>query len=466
VNVLFVASDHVGTSMAGPGIRAFRFAQELSKRFDVTLCVPYETDLDPGPVDLVVENPYDSRAMTRLTTQFDGVVAQRLPVPTLRALARSRTRTVYDLYAPLTIENLAFDAGRTLGRSESAYFRLNTLTQEAVLLYGDAFICASDQQRDLWLGALLTLGRVDHRGYAADPTFRSLIDVVPFGIEPEPPVRGRAMRGVVPGIDDTSRILLWPGGIWNWFDPLTVIRAVATLRKSRDDVWLVFLGIRHPNPGVPAMAMTQRALDLVDELGLEGRGVHFNSGWVPYNERGAWLLEADLGVSAHLDELETRFAYRTRLLDCFWAGLPVIATEGDSLGNLIADRGLGRVVAPLDVAGWTDAVTSLLDADDERRSIQQRLALVRAELAWPKITETLVRLLESPADRSATRTLDGTLASYGARRAEYAVASRGLGGAVQRAAAIVGEQVARRTVRRRSAPEASVRSSDTLDADE
>jgi glycosyltransferase involved in cell wall biosynthesis len=259
---------------------------------------------------------------------------------------------------------------------------------------------------------------------------------------------------------------LWPGGIWNWFDPLTVIRAVAELRKSRDDdVWLVFLGIRHPNPGVPAMAMTQRALDLADELGLVGRGVHFNSGWVPYNERGAWLLEADLGVSAHLDELETRFAYRTRLLDCFWAGLPVVTTEGDSLGNLIADRGLGRVVAPLDVAGWTGALTSLLDDADERRSIQQRLGSVRAELAWPKITETLVHLVESPAHRPS-RTLDGTLASYGARRFEYALASRGLGGAARRAATILGEQITRRAMRRRTSPDAPVRSGGTPDADE
>jgi len=460
VKVLVVASDHVGTSMAGPGIRSFRFAQELSRRFDVTLCVPYETDIDPHRVKLLVANPYDARAMTRLTTQFDGVVAQRLPVPTLRALARSRTRTVYDLYAPLTIENLAFDAGRTLGRTESAYFRLNTLVQEAVLRYGDAFICASEQQRDLWLGALLALGRVDHTGYAADPAFRSLIDVVPFGIEPDAPVRGSAMRGVVPGIDQSSRILLWPGGIWNWFDPLTVIRAVAELRKSRGDTWLVFLGIRHPNPGVPAMAMTQRALDLADELGLTGRGVHFNSGWVPYAERGAWLLEADLGVSAHLDELETRFAYRTRLLDCFWAGLPVVTTEGDALGDLVADRGLGRVVAPLDVAGWTKALAALLDDANERELIQERLAAVRAELAWPKITETLVHLLEAPAGRSPS-TRDGTLASYGARRVEYALASRGLGGAARRAAAILGDHV-----RRRSSPEASVRSSGTPDADE
>jgi len=465
MKVLVVASDHVGSSMAGPGIRAYRLAQELSTRFDVTLCVPYETDLEVGPVDLLVENPYDARAMTRLTTQFDAVVAQRLPVPTLRALARSRTRTVYDLYAPLAIENLAFDRGRLPGRAEKAYFALNTLTQEAVLRYGDAFICASEQQRDLWLGALFALGRIDHRAYAEDPTLRTLIEVVPFGIEPEPPKAGRAMRGVVPGVDGESRILLWPGGIWNWFDPLTVLRAVAELRRSREDLWLVFLGIRHPNPGVPAMAMTRRALDLSDELGLTGRGVHFNEGWVPYEERGAWLLEADLGVSAHFDELETRFAYRTRLLDCFWAGLPVVTTDGDALARLVAAHGLGRVVAPGDVAGWAEALSALVDDEEALQQAQAQLAALRAELAWPRVVEPLVSLLEQDGDRPRRR-LDPTLVSYGARRIEYALVSRGLAGTARRAAAIVVERLPGRRPRRSGRHELRVPSRGRSEADD
>ena len=58
--------------------------------------------------------------------------------------------------------------------------------------------------------------------------------------------------------------------------------------------------------------------------------VFFNDGWVPYAERGAWLAEADIGVSAHFDDIETRFAFRTRLLDYLWAGLPIVTTRAMS----------------------------------------------------------------------------------------------------------------------------------------
>ena len=106
----------------------------------------------------------------------------------------------------------------------------------------------------------------------------------------------------------------------NWLDPLTPIRAVAELAKQREDIRLVFLGVRHPSPRIPEMAMAQAAVD-PRQLRVDSK-VHFNYDWVPYAERARFLLDADLGVSAHFDTVETRFAFRTRLLDYFWVHLP------------------------------------------------------------------------------------------------------------------------------------------------
>ncbi|MBA2385066.1 MAG: glycosyltransferase family 4 protein, partial [Actinobacteria bacterium] len=348
---LVVSNDHVGTAMAGPGIRAHRFAVELARDFDVTLVVPFQTDLAEERVEMVHDNPWDPARMSALVRGYDLVVAQRLPVPTMRTLANTQTRTIYDLYAPLTLEQLALDAREVPTSYRGVMARLNNLTQEVALATGDAFVCASEQQRDFWLGALTSAGRLDHELYERDPSLRTLIDVVPFGLDPEPPEAGPALRGVVPGIGADDRILLWPGGIWNWFDPLTVIQAVHQLSLRRDDVRLYFLGVKHPNPEVPDMSMAADAVALADELGLRDRVVFFNFGWVPYAERGRYLLDANLAVSAHFDDVETRFAFRTRLLDCLWAGLPLVTTRGDTLGDLIVDAGGGRAVGFGDVAG-------------------------------------------------------------------------------------------------------------------
>jgi glycosyltransferase involved in cell wall biosynthesis len=446
--ILVVSNDHVGSRMAGPGIRYLNFARELGREHDVTLVVPFETDLESSGFELVVADVWDPRAMEALATSADCVVAQRLPVPTMRKLARTRTRRIYDLYAPLHIENLALDAQQGDERQPAEALELNRLTQEVALRTGDAFVCASETQRDLWLGALLQAGRVDHERFVGDPTLRDLIDVVPFGIDSEPPRVGEpVLKGVLPGIGEHDRVLLWPGGIWNWFDPLTVIDAVAELSRTRDDVRLVFLGLRHPNRFVPEMQMASRAIARADELGVRDRVVFFNEGWVPYEERGAYLVEADLGVSAHFDDLESRFAFRTRLLDCFWAELPVVTTRGDVLGDLVEQRGLGRTVPPRDVHAWVASLESLLYDRDAYGRTRAAIASVRDEFLWPRVVEPLRRQVRGAGVPVPRRRTAPTAGTWAVSRVRHAVADRGALGAMRRLG-----QLALRSVRRRSVP--------------
>jgi len=433
LRVLVVANDHVGSRMAGPGIRSWRFADELARRFDVTLVVPYETDLASDDFAIRVENPSATREMIALARGFDVVVAQRLTVPAMRTLAGAGVRIIYDLYAPVAIENLAFDTLEERSRPRELHYRLNALEQTVALATGSAFVCASEKQRDLWLGALLASGRIDHETYGRDPSLRNLIDVVPFGLDPQPPVRSRpALRGVVPGIGEDDRILLWGGGIWNWFDPLTVIRAVDHVRRDRDNVRLYFLGTQHPNPQIAEMKMTGRAVALADELGLRDRHVFFNFGWVPYEQLGAYLLEADLGVAAHFDDLETRFAFRTRLVDCIWAGLPIVTTRGDALSELVEARGLGRSVDAGDVDGYAAALEELLAERELREKLAPAFEEMRAELAWPRAVEPLARLVAG-RDEVAAAATGGALARWTLTRLEYAVRNRGPAGAARRA---------------------------------
>jgi glycosyltransferase involved in cell wall biosynthesis len=431
--VLVISSDHVGSSMAGPGIRYLWFARELARRgHEVRLVVPFPTDLVEEPFEVVVDNPWHSRRMTKLGAAHDAVVTQRLPVPAVLALARSRTQVVYDFYSPLTIENAAFAQADAQTTAEG---RLNQLTLKVALENGDAFACASERQRDLWLGALAGAGRIDPESYRRDPGFRSLVDVVPFGVDPAPPVSQRpVLKGVIPGIGVDDKVVLWGGGIWNWLDPLTVIRAIH--RLDRPEVKLFVLGTTRPNPGVPTMAMQGRAMALAEKLDLLGKAVFFNDGWVPYEERGAYLLEADVGVSAHLDELEARFAYRTRLLDCIWAGLPIVTTGGDSLAELVGRHGLGAVVGPEDVAGYATAIGQLLDRG--REPFAPAFAAVRDELAWPRSVERLERLLLMPkASPRGTKARVRDRTSYVFLRAQVGFGTHGVRGAGRRLGASV-----------------------------
>ena len=221
--------------------------------------------------------------------------------------------------------------------------------------------------------------------------------MAPFGLPDQPPEHRRAvLRGVVPGIGQTDDVIVWAGGIYDWFDPLTLIRAVARLAKKRPSVRLYFMGLRHPNPDVPPMQMAIDARALADELGVSGKYVFFNEGWVDYSERQNFLLEANLGVTVHFDSAETRFSFRTRALDYLWAGLPIVATAGDAFAELIEREGLGLTVPAEDPQALEEALARLLGDWELAESCRARVGEVRDRFRWSVVLDPLVAYCRHP----------------------------------------------------------------------
>lgn len=373
--------------MAGPAIRALELARVLGAHCEVTLAAPGTSDVGDAPVTLLRAGLPDFGILLDALRRHDVVVAQQLPPQLLRYVARMPLRFVADLYNPQMIEVL--EAGVRHAGSPRRTSKL-MLGQCAV---ADFVICASEKQRDLWLGGMALAGLIDLERYRGDPTFRSFVDVVPFGLPSQPPRHGTSvLKGVWPGIEPGDQVMLWAGGIWRWLDPLTPIRALERLRAQGRRIHLVFLGTARPalDPDtVPTSAAT--AIAYARERGLEGSSVHFNPGWLPYAERAPYLLEADLGVCAHHDHLEARFSFRTRVLDHFWAGLPSVLTGGDAIGELVDRRGLGRVVAPGDVEGFTTECAALLDDSVAYRETAERVRAIAPAFRWDAAAEPLVR---------------------------------------------------------------------------
>ncbi len=337
--VLVVSPEPVGEVMAGPAIRAYELARALAAHCDVTLAAPAPSDLPhPSDMALLAAGVADYDALAAAAEEHDVAVVQRLPGQLLRRLARSSVRIVFDLYNPLPIEVLEAAGAEPLAQARRAQ-RITTLGVLAGLAAADYVICASERQRDFWLGGMAFRGLLDPSRYRRDPSGRSLIDVVPFGV-PDEPSPAPPASPPWPGVGSDDHVLVWGGGIWRWLDASTPIRAVEILRRTRDDVHLVFIGTGRP-VGAEGSSAGDEAVAEAERLGLLGTAVHVNPGWTPYRERGALLAAADLGVSAHPDHLESRFAFRTRLLDYLWAGLPIVSTRGDVLGDLVERRGLG-----------------------------------------------------------------------------------------------------------------------------
>jgi glycosyltransferase involved in cell wall biosynthesis len=410
--VLFISAEPIGPSMAGPPIRVLELARAVAARCEVTIAAPAPSDAGDAPVELLECNLSDFDRLLEATRRHDVVVAQRLPPQLLRYVARLAVRFVADLYNPQMIEVLEASGDGPSTAPRRAWRSM--LGQCAV---ADLVICASEKQRDLWLGGMGLAGLIDRDRYRADPTFRDFVDVVPFGLPDRGPVRSTpVLKGVWPGIEPDDKVLLWAGGVWRWLDAITPIRAVERLRAEGRRVHLVFLGTGRPQlEGADIPTSADAAIAFAAERGLEGRCVHFNRGWVPYAERDAYLLESDLGVCAHHDHLEARFSFRTRVLDHFWVGVPSVVSAGDAIGDLVDRRGLGRAVAPGDDRAFAAACAELLDDPGAYSAAAGRVRELAPSLRWSEVARPLVRFCAEAETRDPRRPARSALAraTYG-----------------------------------------------------
>jgi glycosyltransferase involved in cell wall biosynthesis len=396
--------------MAGPAIRCLELGRALARSGvagPVTVASLSAAELSDDDVAVVHA---DAAALRRLVAGVGSVVVQGDVLGLHPWLRDVDVPLVVDAYDPFHLEQL--EQARGLGEA-----RRRSVVRDAVrsldvqLARADFVLCASDRQRALWTGHLAALGRVNPLTYDAAHDLSALVDVVPFGV-PERPARPgdrSLVSAALPGIGPEDRVVVWGGGIYDWFDPEAVIRAVGRLSGDRPDLRLLFLGTRHPAQGGVGAATVERARELARELGLLDTVVHFHHGWVPHAERDLWLGAATVGVSAHRHHLETEFAFRTRIVDYLWCGLPVVSTGGDQLGDLVAARGAGLAVPEGDDAAFATALATLLDDDTRRAAAAAAARDLAGDFAWPVAARPLVEfcarprrapdLLLGPADR-------------------------------------------------------------------
>ncbi len=417
--IVVATSDTLTPRMAGPAIRSWHMAKLLSREHEVRLVTRARCEVSHPDFDARGGVGLDE--WRELEQWCDVIVLQGFLLHDVPFLAQSRKVIVVDLYDPFHLEQLE------LFRFEPLEWRTNVIADSVrvlneQILRGDYFMCASEKQRDFWLGQLAAMQRVNPLVYERDESLSKFLSVVPFGVADEPPVRtGPGIRGVVDGIGPDDKVIIWGGGIYNWFDPLTLIRAVDRLRHRIPEVRLYFMGTKHPNPDVAEMRVSWEARQLAEELGLMGSHVFFNDGWVPYDERQNHLLDADIGVTNHFDHIETEFSFRTRVLDYFWTSLPVVSTAGDTLADLIEQRRLGLTVEAEDVEGLEAALHTLLTDDELAAECRRNVTEIAAELRWSQVMKPLVEFC-----RRAERAPDALQAQPVVKQPHAAIVSREL----------------------------------------
>ncbi|MCB1037116.1 MAG: glycosyltransferase family 4 protein, partial [Acidobacteria bacterium] len=265
-------------------------------------------------------------------------------------------------------------------------YRNDHATWVLQLSRGDFFLCSSEEQRTFYLGFLAALGRLNPDRVAEDPDLAGLIAPVPFGLPEELPPHRPVLPPPEPG-----RCRLLFGGLYDWYDPWTLLEALELLGG---DSWQLLL-VRNPN----AEGTPQRLFAEVEarcrKRGWWGKEV-VAIDWVPAERRYDLLRDVTLMVSPHKPSLETRLSLRTRFLDALAAGCPAVTSEGGAMSSLLLEHRAGWVVPPEDPAALAAALREILEDPAALEARRQGAAELRHRFAWSHVLEPLVAFCRNP----------------------------------------------------------------------
>src|SRR5262249_10250561 len=155
---------------------------------------PMAAAVEDPHVTFATFKPTESAGLRRLAEDADALLVQGFTLAQFPFLKTLHVPLIGDLYCPFTLQHLEQMRARASATGAAAADALAAAQREAAgvlgvqndqLRDGDYFICASEAQRDFWIGTLHSHGRINPLTYADDPTLRRLIDVVPFGLPEE-----------------------------------------------------------------------------------------------------------------------------------------------------------------------------------------------------------------------------------------------------------------------------------------
>lgn len=384
--LLIISHDKIGPMMAGPGIRYHYMADYLSESLDTTVGFFDPTYLPEDGFKRSYETlSIDAFSFEESFKDYDYILALWLSDSMMNYCNVNNIVVVFDIYAPVPVENLAVKlfSHNKITKDVDFDYRESVVMYQKFMENGDLFLYSNLRQRDFWLGFVFGAGQITPSLYNKRPMYERFIEA-PMGINSKQKLTKTrdVLRGVVGNIDEKDLILLWTGGIWDWFDAVSLVEAVSLLHsRGRRDIKLVFLGTQHPNSSIPKMAEVSKAREKATELGLLNDSVYFLDGWVGYEDRINYLLEADIAVYSHKPSIETEFSHRTRVLDHFLASIPTVGTRGDFLGEIIETQELGVMADPMNVVSIANAIEECGKRENLNK-FRKNIDLYRQNIDW------------------------------------------------------------------------------------
>lgn len=357
-----VPSYRVDSYMAGIGVRVWEFAQALAPHMPVTIVAKEESDLCASGVRFISakESSWPDAVQECKAAVFYDMPDTRI----MLAMHRAGKLLISDSAVP--IEHLEYHNIRCGEAPEAAYDDL-VMRYKLQLLLSDHFIVRSQVARATVVACLSLVGRLNYVHYNRSARLDHLLSLIPIGFSRQSLQHAAATPASLPVVD-----FVWNGGIWDFYDPVSVVAAIDLLNRAGTPVTIRFMYMPPPDQ---VLKEAQQLAAAVQEFGV-GHLVDFHSDALPHYERDGVVKSARAGICIGKDAIENYTSIRLRLRDTFLYGLPLVVDHHGATGDLVRSLDIGFAVDTEDI-----------------RSLASALARVKSDVhTYQRLTRNIERL--------------------------------------------------------------------------
>ncbi len=379
-----------------PGGRTWQFVQGLVADgiYPLVLCERMAGGYDGADPGIEIEQT-DSVMIVRMSSEdfhagdiipnlikaFDpGCLVGASARPSGRCVEVADGRPVWvDLFGDPMAEAQARAARCSEGDQLTAYRNLVATLVES----GDVFSVVSGRQRDVAIGQLGVLGRLNR-----ETAGRQMVHVLPCA------AMGVATQAIAPddrdpawSIADDAFVILWSGGFNTWCDVETLVGGIENAMEKIEDLQLVVTG--GAIAGHDELSW-DRFRNLVEVSAFSDRIQLLGS--LTTEELAWWVERADLGLVTEKVLYERELGSSGRMIAWLEAKLPFVATSQSELVQYCVDRGVAYAYHPGDPASLTSILLHVFEQRAALPEIGERARrLAREHFSIGKTTGPLRR---------------------------------------------------------------------------
>ncbi len=370
----------------GGGLRSFGIANALAETrdFKVTIAVSknyLKKNTALGPRLDAQQYSDNLQELSELIAKSDVVIypASAINVSDFVLTQKNLyTKFIADAYVPIHVEVSARQAADL--EAEQTSFLENSPRWRKAILEADAILCASQSQKNYYIGFLAGSGNLTPKTYNDHE-----IILTPFGINHS------EINKMVEKKDPSTLRILWYGGFYPWFDSnlfrRTVIELNSLLQANSSSQKLEIVVLGAVNPFVRESSFVSHANSEIESL----KKLDFVSfeDWAPYSKRGELISNVDLAISFNPEGPENDMSWRTRYLDFITFCVPLFTNTLDPISKLMVDHGAGFYAENLNPSYLAKSLYKLLEEDKFAESKKMAFNQLQQTLGWKECVSDL-----------------------------------------------------------------------------